>query len=69
MDSFLPLEANFDGIIVLLVLIMVGPALLLFGGGFAIRKKSKQASKVLYILAGVYLLVSLGICGGLMGGF
>lgn len=65
----LPLEANFDGLVYFFALIMLGPALVLFGVGLLLRKSNKKAAKVLYILAGVYLLVSLGICGGLMGGF
>lgn len=70
MKIFFPLEVgNLDGLFVLILLIMLGPALLLFGVGLALRKSNKKAAKVLYILAGVYLLVSLGICGGLLGGF
>lgn len=66
----LPLEVgNLDGLVYFFALIMLGPALLLFGIGLLLRKSNKKAAKVLYILAGIYLLVSLGICGGLMGGF
>ena len=66
---FLLEVGNLDGLFVLILLIMLGPALLLFGIGLALRKSNKKAAKVLYILAGVYLLISLGICGGLIGGF
>ena len=63
----LPLEVgNLDGLVYLFALIMFGPALLFLVIGLLIRKKNPKAAKVFYILAGVYLLVSLGICGGLM---
>ncbi len=67
--TLLPLEANFDGLVYFFALIMLGPALIFICIGLLLRKSNKKAAKVLYILAGVYLLVSLGICGGLMGGF
>lgn len=69
MSSIIPLEANFDGLIYVFALIMFGPALLLLIIGLLIRKKNSKAAKVFYILAGVYLLISLGICGGLVAGF
>jgi hypothetical protein len=69
MRSIIPLEANFDGLIYVFALIMFGPALILMIIGLLIRKKNPKAAKVFYILAGVYLLISLGICGGLVGGF
>jgi len=63
----IPLEVgNLDGLVYFFVLIMFGPALVLLIIGLLLRKKSKKAAKVFYILAGIYLLVSLGICGGLM---
>ena len=66
----LPLEVgNLDGLVYFFAVIMFGPALLLLGIGLLIRKKNHKAAKIFYILAGVYLLISLGICGGLMGGF
>lgn len=66
----LPLEVgNLDGLVFLILLVMFGPALLLLGIGLLLRKSNKKASKVFYILAGVYLLVSLGVCGGLLGAY
>ena len=58
---------NMDGIIILIVLIMVGPALL-FGiiGGILFNKKNKKAAKVFFILAIVYLVISFGICGSMV---
>jgi len=71
MKIFFPLEVgNLDGLVVFLFSIMLGPPILLFIGGIFARKKSKmKTAKVLFILAGVYLLVGLGICGGLLGAF
>ena len=62
-----PLEVgNLDGVVVLILLIIFGPAVLLFGIGLLLRKSNKKAAKVFYILAGIYLLISLGICGGIL---
>lgn len=60
---------NLDGLFVVLALIMFGPAVLMAIIGFIVLKKHKKAAKILWILAGIYLLVSLGICGALIGGF
>jgi len=58
---------DLSGLVFLIVLIMFGPALLFLVIGLILRsKQKKKAAKVLFILAGVYLLVSLGICGSLM---
>ena len=67
----LPLEVgNLDGLVAILFLIMFGPAILLLVIGFILRsKQKKKAGKILFILAGVYMLVSLGVCGALLGGF
>ena len=66
-----PLEVgNLDGLVTVLFALMLGPPILLFiGGVFARRKSHKKTAKVLFILAGLYLLVGLGICGGLLGAF
>lgn len=71
MNGLIPLEVgDLSGLVVLIILVMFGPALILLIIGFILRSnQKKKASKVLFILAGVYLLVSLGICGGLVGGF
>lgn len=67
----IPFEVgNLDGLVVLIVLVMFGPALLfLIIGTILYFKQKKKAAKVFFILTGVYLLISLGVCGGLMGGF
>ncbi len=60
---------NLDGLVILIVAIMFGPAIILAIIGFAILKKNKKVAKVLFILAVVYLIISLGVCGALVNGF
>lgn len=63
----IPLEVGgLGGLVVILVLIMIGPPILLTIIGLVINKNQPKAAKVLYILASVYLLIGLGICGSLM---
>jgi len=70
MYTYIPLEVgNLGGLVFLILLIMFGPALLFLIIGFILRgKKNKKAAKIFFILAGVYLLISLGVCGS-MGAF
>jgi len=62
------LDGNMDlsGLVILIIAIMFGPAILLAIIGFSILKKKKKAAKVLFVLATVYVIVSLGICGSMM---
>lgn len=61
---------NLDGLVVFFFLIMFGPAaLFLIIGIVLLTKGKKKAGKVFMILAGVYLVISLGACGAMMGGF
>ncbi|WP_159780715.1 hypothetical protein [Flavobacterium sp. 9AF] len=57
---------NLGGLVFFFILIMVGPPILLSLFGLIVRKNNPKAAKVLFILAGLYLLVGLGICGSLM---
>ena len=46
---------------------MFGPAIIMaIIGGVFLYKKKKTPAKIFFILAGVYLLISLGYCGVLM---
>ena len=45
---------------------MFGPAILLAIIGFILLKNNKKAAKVLFILAALYVIVSLGICGSMI---
>lgn len=69
MTFFLGPNMNLDGLVYLIIAIMLGPAIILAIIGFAVLKKNKKAAKVLFILATVYVIISLGICGALMTGF
>ena len=60
---------DFTGLFIIILLIMFGPSILLTIIGLSIRSKNKKAAKVLFIIAVVYLIISLGICGALMTGF
>jgi hypothetical protein len=60
------LEANYNAILYIVLAIMFGPAILLAIIGFLTRKNNKKTSKVLFILAVAYIIVSLGICGSMM---
>ena len=66
--SIIPLEVgNLDGLFAFLLLIMIGPALLLaIIGAILLAKQKKRSGKICLILAGVYLLISFGICGSMM---
>lgn len=65
--SILPLEVgNLDGLFILILLIMLGPAIFLaIIGAILIGKNKKKAGKIFIILAGIYMLVSLGVCGSM----
>ena len=68
--STLALEVgNLDGLFVLILIIMFGPAALLgIIGIILMTKNKKKAGKIFMILAGVYLLISLGVCGSMIVG-
>ncbi|WP_345005430.1 hypothetical protein [Snuella lapsa] len=60
------LEVNLDGLIFIILAIMFGPAIIMAFVGFVILKKNKKTAKIFFILAAVYVLVSLGICGSMV---
>lgn len=69
MKFLLPLEVgNLDGLVYLIIAIMLGPAVLLALIGLIIRKSQKKTAKILFILATVYVLISLGVCGAIIAG-
>ena len=59
---------NLDGLIYLIVAIMFGPSILFVIIGLLIRKRNKKAAKILFILAAIYLIISLGVCGSMILG-
>lgn len=66
MNTLLIEVGNLDGLVLLIAAIMFGPSIILAIIGFLLLKRNKKAAKVFFILAVVYLLVSLGICGSMM---
>jgi len=60
------LEPNLDGLAELMIAIMFGPAIILAIIGLLLRKNNKKAAKVFFILAVVYVIISLGVCGALL---
>lgn len=68
--TLLLLEGNMDGLGILIIGILfvafgIPVILAIIGLIFWLREKKKTA-KVLFIIAIIYLLISLGICGSLM---
>ncbi|WP_299250457.1 hypothetical protein [uncultured Lacinutrix sp.] len=66
MNTLLIEVGNLDGLVLLIAAIMFGPSIILAIIGFLLLKRNKKAAKVFFILAVVYVLVSLGICGSMM---
>ena len=63
----IPLEVGgLGGLVFFFILIMFGPPILLTVIGFAVKKKHPTAAKVLFILATIYAIAGLGICGGVV---
>ncbi|MEZ4794559.1 MAG: hypothetical protein R2773_03625 [Flavobacteriaceae bacterium] len=56
------------GLLILIILFVVFgiPLLLAIIGLVFYSKGKKKIGKILFIIAGVYLLISLGICGSMM---
>ncbi|AXT53149.1 hypothetical protein D1818_20820 [Aquimarina sp. BL5] len=66
-NSILLEVGNLDGLIYLILLVLLGPPIFLALIGLILfRTKNRKAGKVFFILAGVYLVVGLGICGALI---
>ncbi|WP_299213572.1 hypothetical protein [uncultured Aquimarina sp.] len=66
-NSILLEVGNLDGLIYLILLILLGPPIFLALIGLILfRTKNRKAGKVFFILAGVYLVIGLGICGALI---
>ena len=57
---------NLGGLVAIMILIMVGPPIFIAFIGLVIKKNDPKAAKIFFILAALYLLVGLGICGSLV---
>ena len=58
---------NLGGIFLIIFLIMHLPSIVLGIIGLAIKKNKPKAAKTLFIIAGVYLVISYGTCGAMIG--
>jgi len=70
MDKMILLEiGNLDSLIPIIFGMLFGPAIIFAIIGLIFSKNNKKKpAKIFYILAVVYMIISLGICGGLVGG-
>lgn len=58
---------NLDGLVIAIVLIMLLPSIILsLIGTILYFKEKKKAAKILFIIAIVYAVISLGICGTML---
>ena len=58
---------GYEIIIYTILLILFGPPMVLaLIGWLLFRKKNQKAGKIFFILAGVYLVVGLGVCGAVL---
>lgn len=57
---------DLTGLILLILFIMAGPPIILTVIGFSTKRNNPGTAKVLFILAAVYLIIGLGICGSMM---
>lgn len=49
--------------------LLIGPAVIFLIVGFILRKKKSTKAKIFFILAGLYVFISGGICGVLLSSF
>lgn len=49
-------------LIILIILALLSPAIICITVGFFLRKKKPKTAKILFIIAGVYLVVGIGLC-------
>ncbi len=50
----------------MIIVIIISPSIIMGIIGLALLKSKPQTSKILFIIAGAYLVVSLGTCGLMM---
>ncbi|MCB4807228.1 hypothetical protein LG651_03120 [Tamlana sp. 62-3] len=57
---------DLTGIFIIILLIISVPAIILSIIGLFLFKKKRKTAKILFIISVVYLIVSLGVCGGVI---
>ena len=62
--TLLPLQMDLGTFIILMILVLiVVPVLLLATGAVVYYRGKKKTAKILFIIGGVWALISLGVCG------
>ena len=57
---------DYLGAFIIFVILVASPAIILALAGLILYRRGKRkAAKICFIICGVYLLICLGICGGL----
>jgi len=51
-------------IAIFIILLLLSPAIVLCAVGLVVRKRKPKTSKTLFIIAGIYLFIGPGVCGG-----
>lgn len=64
--TFLILDQGYEFILYIALGIMFGPPLILGLIGRSYRRSNPKTAKIFYIIAVVYLVIGLGICGSMM---
>lgn len=49
-------------LVITAILLMFSPAIIMVIIGFVLRKRKPKTAKILFITAGVYLVIGLGMC-------
>lgn len=49
-------------LVIAAILLMFSPAIIMVIIGFVLRKRKPKTAKILFITAGVYLVIGLGMC-------
>ncbi len=61
------LEADYTVLFILIILLILSPAIILsIIGGALYYNGKRKTPKILFIIATVYVIISLGICGTMM---
>ena len=49
-------------LVIVAILLMFSPAIIMAIIGFSLRRKKPKTAKILFIIAGVYLVIGIGMC-------
>ncbi len=66
MIRFLEIGDGFIWLVLFFLIIALSPAIIMTIIGFAIKKNKPKSAKVLFIIATVYTIIGLGVCGAIL---